>query len=91
MVRGLFLLIYYFAILDPHDQSADPAHLYSFIHQLVRLRVNRPPAPCSVSCSTFDLGCFRSLHTLKVRCTRWWCVAWRGVVGMEGCSGHGGV
>ena len=45
--------------------STDPAHLYSFIHQLERLRVSLPPSPCSVSRTPFDLTPFRSLHTLK--------------------------
>ena len=52
---------------DPSDPAADPAHLYSFLHQLKSLRVSPPPFPTSVCCMPFDLVHFRSLKTLKVQ------------------------
>ena len=53
-------------ILDASDVAADPAHLYSFVHQLGTLQISPPPPPTSVCCSSFELTPFRSLYSLKV-------------------------
>ena len=48
------------------DVASDPAHLYSFVHQLKRLMVVLPPPPSSVTCSSFDVAPFRSVEHLIV-------------------------
>jgi len=65
----------YIIIQTPHtdiahaescDLAADPAHLYSFVHQLQSLKITLPPPDTSVCCSNFEMSHFRALHTLKV-------------------------
>ena len=50
-----------------NDVTSDPAHLYSFVHQLKRLMVVLPPPPSSVTCTLFDVTPFRSVEHLRVR------------------------
>ena len=72
-----------FLSLDVGDVASDPAHLYSFVHQLKRLMVVLPPPPSSVTCSSFDVAPFRSVEHLIVSVCVWcvcgvcvcvWCV-----------------